>query len=230
MPALVQKLHPAPRPGLQLKLAGTCLPLFSQQGDWDDGSALHCVAMVLAMLGMLADPVDVRAYANGPAAHFWDRAWPHYLHSLTPSGLASFVCELNTGVQPVQVERSPAELVRFCAQELRAGWPVIVWIVNHRTDDRRAALVVGSAERDMIAKTRLLLDPAGTAPVLGACNTRLWNPESHTPHTSRPKRACGLTQMAPCLSTRWKKMLPEPAALDFGRCRCVRATLTGWLQ
>ena len=61
MPALVQKLHPALRPGPQLMLAGTRQPLFRRQGDWDGGSALHCVAMALAMLGMLADPVDVRA-------------------------------------------------------------------------------------------------------------------------------------------------------------------------
>lgn len=180
MPALVQKLHPALRPGPQLMLAGTRQPLFSRQGDWDGGSALHCVAMALAMLGMLADPVDVRAYASGPAAHFWDRTWPHYLHGLTRSGLASFVCELNTGVQPVQVEGSPAELVRFCAQELSAGWPVIAWIINHRTDDRHAALVVGIEERDVIAKTLPLLDPAGTAPVLGVCNARLEPGESYT--------------------------------------------------
>jgi hypothetical protein len=68
-------------------LAGTRQPLFSRQSDRDGGSALHCIAMALAMLGMLADPVDVRAYASGPAAHFCDRAWPHYLHGLTPSGL-----------------------------------------------------------------------------------------------------------------------------------------------
>jgi hypothetical protein len=188
MPALVQKLHPALRLGPQLMLAGTRQPLFSRQGDWDAGSALHCVATALAMLGMLGDPVDVRAYASGVAAHFWDRAWPHYLHGLAPSGLASFVWELNNGVQPVQVESPPAELVRFCAQELSAGWPVIVWIINHRTDDRHAALVVGIEERHMIANAFLLLDAAGTAPALGVCNARLEPGESYasyiTPETS----------------------------------------------
>jgi hypothetical protein len=179
MPALIQKLYPALHPGQRLALAGTRQPLLSQQGDWDAGSALHCVAMALAMLGKLSDPVDVRGYASGPVARFWDRAWPHYRHGLTHSGLAGFVWELDAGVQPVQVNGSPAELARFCAEELVAGWPVIVWVVNRRTDERHAALVVGIEERDAIPKALLLLDPAGAAPVLAACNARLEFGESH---------------------------------------------------
>lgn len=179
MPALIQKLHPALYPGPQLLLDDTRQPLFSQQGDWDAGSALHCAAMALAILGRLSDPVDVRGYASGPVAHFWDRAWPHYLHGLTPSALAAFVWELGAGVQPVPAEGAAAELARFCAGELTAGWPVIVWIVNRRTDERHAALVVGIEERDAIPTALLLLDPAGAAPVLAACNARLEFGESH---------------------------------------------------
>ncbi|HEY3536646.1 MAG TPA: hypothetical protein VGL01_04375 [Trinickia sp.] len=173
MSALIQKLHPALYPGARLTLDDTRRPLFSRQGDWDAGSALHCAAMALAMLGRLPDPVNVRGYASGPVPHFWDRAWPHYLHGLTPSELAAFVWELDAGVQPVPLEGSADELARLCVLELAAGWPVLVWIVNCRTDERHAALVVGIEEHDAIPTTLLLLDPAGAAPVLAACNARL---------------------------------------------------------
>lgn len=173
MSTLIQKLHPALYPGRPLTLAGSRRSLFSRQGMWDSGSALHCAAMALAMLGKLSDPVDVRGYSSGPVAHFWDRAWPHYLHGLTPSELASFVWELDADVQPLQVEGSADEILHFCARELAAGWPVIVWIVNRRTDERHAALAVGLEERGIVPKALLLLDPAGVTPVLAACNARL---------------------------------------------------------
>lgn len=179
MSILIQKLHPALYPGRRLALAGRRQPLFSRQGMWDSGSALHCAAMALAMLGKLSDPVDVRVYSSGPVAQFWDRAWPHYLHGLTPSELASFVWELNAGVQPAQAEGSADEILHFC--ELAAGWPVIVWIVNRRTDERHAALAVGLEERDTVSKALLLLDPAEATPVLAACNARL---EPGKPHTT----------------------------------------------
>jgi hypothetical protein len=179
MSALIQKLHPALYPGRQLTLAGSRQPLFSRQGMWDSGSALHCTAMALSLLGRLPDPVDVRGYASGPVAHFWDRAWPHYLHGLTPSELASFVWELDTGVRPIQAEDSPNELPRFCAREISAGWPVIVWVVNRRTDERHTALVAGIEEQDAIPKALLLLDPAGAMPVLAAYNARLELGKSH---------------------------------------------------
>jgi len=181
MSTLIQKLHPALYPGAQLMLDATRRPVFSQQGDWDAGSALHCAAMALAMLGKLSDPVDVRGYASGPVAHFWDRAWPHYLHGLTPSELAAFVWELGAGVRPALLEGSADELARLCLPELAAGWPVVVWIVNRRTGGRHAALVTGIEERDAIPKALLLLDPAETAPVLAVCNARL---EPGTPHSS----------------------------------------------
>jgi hypothetical protein len=179
MSSLIQKLHPALYPGRRLALAGSLQPLFSRQGVWDSGSALHCTAMALSMLGKLPDPVDVRGYTSGPVAHFWDRAWPHYLHGLTPSELASFVWELNADVLPVQIEDSVDKLLSFCGQELSAGWPVIVWIVNRRTDERHAVLVTGIEEQDTVPKALLLLDPAEPVPILAACNARLELGKSH---------------------------------------------------
>ncbi|WP_186125962.1 hypothetical protein [Burkholderia gladioli] len=179
MPSLIQRLHPSLRPGAPLRLTRSGNLLFSRQGSWDSGSALHCVAMALAMLGRLSDPVDVRGYANGPVSHFWDRAWRHYLHGLMPSELAGFVWELNVDVQPVQAKGSTSELVHFCADELDAGWPVIAWIVNRRTNGRHAALVAGIEVRDKAPVALLLLDPAGATPVLAACNARLEFGKAH---------------------------------------------------
>lgn len=98
---LIQKFHPALRLGQQLALADSGAPLFSRQGNWDSGSALHCVAMALALLGKLSDPVAASRSDTGPEAVFWDRAWRYYLNGLTLSELESFVWELNLGVRPV---------------------------------------------------------------------------------------------------------------------------------
>jgi len=184
MSSLIQKLHPAVHPGRQLALCGSRQPLFSRQGVWDSGSSLHCVAMALALLGKLPDPVDVRGYASGPAAHFWDRAWPHYLHGLAPSELAAFIWELRADVQPVEAQGPPDELLRFCAQELAAGWPAIVWIFKPDTEERHAALVTGIEELGGVPRALLLLDPAAVAPVLAACNARLEFDGVHAPDAS----------------------------------------------
>lgn len=176
-PALIQRLHPALRPGSCLTLWKSGNRLFSSQGDWDSGSALHCVTMALAMLGVLSDPVAIRSYESGPVAHFWDQAWPHYLHGLTLTELANFIWELNVEVQPVLNEGELDELLAFCEQELAEGWPVIVGLTDPDSGERHAALVVGIEERPSQDTPRpqalLLLDPAGAEPGLAACNARL---------------------------------------------------------
>lgn len=177
MSALIQKLHPALRPGQRLILASSGAPLFSRQGDWDSGSTLHCVAMALAMLGRLSDPVGVRRHPSGPGADFWDRAWPHYLHGLTLSELASFIWELNVGVRPVIGRGDPATILQFCEQELSRGAPVIVGWRSRQPLQRRASLAIGveglRRQRAFSPHTLLLLDPAGMEPRLAACNARL---------------------------------------------------------
>ncbi|MET3448175.1 hypothetical protein [Ralstonia sp. 1138] len=147
----------------------------SRQGDWDGGSPLHCTAMALALLGKLSDPVQVRQHANGPEARFWDRAWPHYLHGLTLSELASFIWELNCGVRPVTAEGNDSAVQRFCVRELSKGWPVIVAL---RTRQRtHAALAVGiegrQSHRRFTPHALLLLDPAEPEPGLASFNARL---------------------------------------------------------
>ncbi|MGR2682585.1 hypothetical protein [Chromobacterium haemolyticum] len=175
MDALIQKLHPALRLGQQVMLAKSGVPLFSRQGDWDGGSPLHCIAMALALLGKLSDPVQVRRDADGPEGHFWNRAWPHYLHGLTLSELASFVWELNCGVQPVTAEGNAAVVLRFCTQELAKGRPVIVgW---HSQQQAHAVLLVGVEGRQLarhfVPHAMLLLDPAEAEPGLAGFNARL---------------------------------------------------------
>lgn len=174
MAVLIQKLHPALRVGQQPVLAASGLRLFSRQGHWDRGSTLHCVAMALALLGRLSDPVDVRL--DGQDAWFWDRAWPHYLHGLTLSELVSFIRELNAGVRPVAAHGNSTTVLRFCTQELAKGSPVIVcWHAPDRTC--HTGLVTGTEgrqdRRTYVPHTLLLLDPAETEPQLAAYNARL---------------------------------------------------------
>ncbi|WP_334032901.1 papain-like cysteine protease family protein [Burkholderia gladioli] len=173
MSSLVEKLHPALSPGQQLVLDQSRQPVFSRQGHWDAGSALHCAAMALAMLGKLPDPVEVRDYDAGPMAHFWDRAYPHYLHGLVPSEMASFIWELNLGILPVQAQSPHSDLMRFCCSELSTGWPVIARIANPANSASHAALVVGVEERDETLTALLVLDPNCGTPKLSAWNARL---------------------------------------------------------
>ncbi|MDO3558654.1 hypothetical protein [Ralstonia pseudosolanacearum] len=175
MDALIQKLHPALCLGRWLTVATSGKPLLSRQGDWDGGSPLHCVAMALALLGKLSDPVQVRQCRDGLEGRLWHRAWPHYLHGLTLSELSAFIWELNCGVQPVAAKGRPAALLRFCARELAKGWPVIVgW---HGRRQAHAALLVGVEGRQLARHfaphALLLLDPAEAEPGLAGCNARL---------------------------------------------------------
>lgn len=174
---LIQKFHPALRLGQQLVLADSGKPFFSRQGDWDSGSALHCVAMALALLGKLTDPVALARCDTGPEATFWDRAWPHYLHGLTHSELESFVWELNMGVRPVASPDGRNSILNFCERELKHGWPVIVSWRLSPVRDSHAALVIGiegrQHKRAVKPHALLLLDPAAAEPRLSPCNTRL---------------------------------------------------------
>jgi hypothetical protein len=174
---LIQKLHPALRPGQQLVLADSGNALFSRQGHWDSGSALHCVAMALALLGKLTDPVALSQSSTGPEMAFWDRAWPNYLHGLTRSELESFVWELNLGVRPVALHDGRSSILNFCELELKRGWPVIVGWRRRLVRDAHAALVIGikgrQHRRAFEPSALLLLDPAAVEPGLTACNARL---------------------------------------------------------
>lgn len=174
---LIQKLHPALKPSQQLVLADSGNPLFSRQGDWDSGSALHCVAMALALLGKLTDPVALSRSGGGPETAFWDCACPHYLHGLTRSELESFVWELNLGVRPVALRDGRGSILNFCERELKRGWPVIVGWRRRLVRDAHAALVIGiegrQHRRAFEPSALLLLDPAAVEPRLAACNARL---------------------------------------------------------
>jgi len=174
---LIQKLHPALRLGQRLTLVSSGAPLFSRQGHWDGGSALHGVAMALAMLGKLSNPVDVRCQSTGPESDFWDQAWPHYLHGLTLSELASFIAELKAGVRPVTQRGGSATILCFCEQELARDVPIIIGWQDKSSRQRRTALVIGIEGRQhrriFAPHALLLLDPAGGESGLAACNARL---------------------------------------------------------
>lgn len=164
---LIQKFRPAIRLGQQPTLVESGHPLFSRQGHWDGGSTLHCVSMALALLGKLAHPVYLPYHAGGTEQVVWDHAWPHYLHGLTLSELASLIAELNLGVQPTICSEQANDLLHFSMRELNAGRPVIIgWRQRHPVK-WHAALAVGiegcQSGRTFEPHALLLLDPAGDA-------------------------------------------------------------------
>ncbi|UEP28004.1 hypothetical protein [Burkholderia sp. B21-007] len=197
---LIQKFHPSIRLGQQPTLVTSGNPLFSRQGHWDGGSTLHCVAMALAMLGKLDDPVYLPYHASGPEQVVWDDAWPHYLHGLTLPELASFIAELNLDVRPATCTADGAALLHFVQHELQAGWPVIVgWRQRHPVK-WRAALVVGmEGQQNSLTfepHAMLLIDPAANEPGLAGFNARLDGHRSdlfryHSPIVTRSVKVLG---------------------------------------
>jgi hypothetical protein len=174
---LIQKFHPGIQLGQQPTLVISGNALFSRQGHWDGGSTLHCIAMALAMLGKLTDLVYLPYHASGPEQAVWDDAWPHYLHGLTLSELASFIAELNLDVRPATCTADGADLLHFVQRELQAGWPVIIGWQQRHPVKRRAALVIGMEGqqngRTFEPQAMLLIDPAGNEPGLAGFNARL---------------------------------------------------------
>ncbi|RRW87695.1 hypothetical protein [Pandoraea apista] len=174
---MTHKFHAAIRLGQQPVVAQTGNPLFSRQGHWDGGSPLHCVAMALALLGKLTDPVFLPYHGSGPEQKMWDDAWPHYLDGMTLPELASFIAELNLGVRPATCTATGRDLLCFVQRELNAGWPVIIGWQQRHPVKWRAALVVGIEEhrdgRAFDAQGLLLIDPAGNEPGLAGFNARL---------------------------------------------------------
>ncbi|QET29230.1 hypothetical protein [Burkholderia multivorans] len=174
---LIQKFHPAMHLGQQPMLASSGNPLFSRQGHWDGGGTLHCVAMALAMLGKLADPVYLSYHTSGPEQRLWDDAWPHYLNGMTLDELADFVTNLGMGVRAAKSTTSGIDLLRLIYDDLRAGWPVIIGWQQRHVVKWRAALVVGieghQNESAFEPSALLLIDPAGNEPGLAGFNARL---------------------------------------------------------
>ncbi|AGK48760.1 hypothetical protein BTI_466 [Burkholderia thailandensis MSMB121] len=174
---LIQKFHSGIQLGQPLSIAKYGTRLFSRQGHWDGGSTLHCVAMGLALLNKLTDPVGLSYHARGNERTVWDHAWPHYLHGLTLSELASFVAELNLGVQPVIRSGLVSDVLHFVAGELSLGRPVIVGWRQRRPVRWHAALAVGiegrQEGRTFTPHALLLLDPAGYEPGMAGYNARL---------------------------------------------------------
>ncbi|MCS6477380.1 hypothetical protein [Burkholderia thailandensis] len=174
---LIQKFHAALYPGETPTVAATGAKLFSRQGHWDGGSTLHCVAMALALLGRIDDPVWLPYHDEGTESIVWDHSWPHYLHGLTLSELASFIAELNISVRPRLRNGDIASILRFSKKELIAGSPVIVGWNQPHPISAHAALAIGiegrQKGRSFEPHSLLLLDPAGDMPTLAGFNARL---------------------------------------------------------
>ncbi|AOJ92230.1 MULTISPECIES: hypothetical protein [Burkholderia] len=174
---LIQKFHPGLRLGRQPVVAASGNPIFSRQGHWDGGSTLHGVAMGLALLGKLADPIYLPYHVSGPEQVVWDDAWPHYLSGMTMDELANFVTDLSLGVRAAKSAASGIDFLRFIYDELLAGWPVIIGWHQRHVVKWRAALVVGieghQSDGAFEPHAILLIDPAGNEPGLAGFNARL---------------------------------------------------------
>lgn len=97
---LILKFHPALRSGERLTTRGNTSPLFSRQGHWHGGSTLHRLAMALALLCLLGDPVWLPSHDHGNERTLRERAWPRYLNGLTLPELVDVIAGLQARPAP----------------------------------------------------------------------------------------------------------------------------------
>ncbi|HGL5383452.1 hypothetical protein [Burkholderia orbicola] len=177
MEFIVQKLHPALRPGRRLTIVGSNVPTFSFQGSFDSTCALHAAAMALAMHGCVTNPLRALSRRSSREAEYVRKATPFWRTGISLDELQTLIRELNWGLRPAVFEGTHAHVLRFSEREVLHGRPVIVtWRELHRAT-LHAVLAVGiegrQTGRTFEGRTLLLIDSAETEPVLTVYNARL---------------------------------------------------------
>ncbi len=173
----MQRLHPALQSGRRLKFVGSNTPVFSFQGCWDGGCALHATAMALAMLGCLSDPLRVSSRRRAREAEFWRRAQPFYLSGISLEELQVLIRALDWKLRTAYFEGAHEDVLRFGEREVSRGRPVILsFRQSHRTS-LHAVLAIGiegrSIGRTFHGHTLLVIDSAEAEPILAVYNGRV---------------------------------------------------------
>lgn len=179
MSFVVQRLHSLIRPGLILGAARTKNAVHSQQSRWDSACAMHCLAMLLNICGLVADPSQIATRRRRLEIAVWRKTEEIFQKGMTFSELAAFIAELDCGLRTKLFERgSHREAVSFVEQAL-AGGRLVIGSVRAVGDTQSHAVVVIGVEGCQMARrfeshTLLILDPAeGPPAAMATCNVRL---------------------------------------------------------
>lgn len=179
MSFVVQRLHPCLRPGLYLGAAGSKLPVHSQQSRWDAACAMHCLAMVLHIAGLVSDPSQIATRRRRLEAALWRKTVEVFQSGITFGELAKFIARLDCGLRTKLLEHGAhREAVAFVESELArqrlviCSWREVGTLHNH------AAVAIGVSgferKRQIKPNTLLLLDPAeGPPTAMSTCNAQV---------------------------------------------------------
>lgn len=179
MDFVIQRFHPLIRPGVDLGAARSKLAVHSQQSRLDSACVMHCLLMVLQIVGLINDPSTIATRQRRLEAKLWRKTTEVFVCGMTFGELAAFVTELDCGLGTRLLERGAhQEAVAFVERELArkrlviCSWREVGTLHNH------AVLAIGASgiERNHQFKpgALLLLDPAeGPPTAMGTCNAQL---------------------------------------------------------
>lgn len=185
MELTVQKLHPALRSGRRLFIDGSDSPTFSFQGSFDSSCALHATAMALALHRRMLNPLRPTSRHNPDERKFIRQVLPYWHSGISMADLHTLIWELNLGLRPLLFEGTHSDVIRFCEQEVRQGWPVVMAFRESHRVGQHAVLIVGVEGRQtgrvFDGHTLLAIDSSEGEPSLAAYNARLtWSNGNRT--------------------------------------------------
>ncbi|MFM0504292.1 hypothetical protein [Paraburkholderia caffeinilytica] len=172
-------MHSLVRPGAHLGATRSKFAVHSQQSALDSLCALHCVAMLLQIVGLIADPSKIATRRRRPEATLWRKTAEVFAQGMTFRELAAFIAELDRGLRVKLLEQgSHREAVAFVMRELAKGRLVICSVREVGDSQNHAVLAIGvegvQHARQFEARTLLILDPAeGPPAAMATCNARL---------------------------------------------------------
>lgn len=180
MSFVVQRLHPRLLLGRYLGAASSKLPAHSQQSRWDSACAMHCLAMVLQIAGLIADPSGIATRRRRLEAKLWRKTIEVFPKGITFAELAAFIAELDGGLRTKLLERGAhREAAAFVQGELaRQRLVICSWREVGALQHNHAVLAIGVAgvqrKGQLKPNTLLLLDPAeGQPTAMATCNAQL---------------------------------------------------------
>ncbi|VVE51829.1 hypothetical protein PAN31108_04751 [Pandoraea anhela] len=176
MPFTVQKLLPALRAGLRLTIVGSNSPAFSFQGSFDSSCALHAAAMALAVHQCMPNPLRPASRYSADQHEFILRAGQFWHSGVSLPQLCHLLEKLDLGLTPKHFEGPHPDVLRFCTEQVLAGWPVVLCFHEWHRTTKHAALAIGvegiQSGRVLHPHALLLIDSAEYEPCLAAYNAR----------------------------------------------------------
>jgi hypothetical protein len=215
-----QRVHPALRIGHFLSVKNKReepMKVFFQQSELDGACGIHCVSMVLVILGLAKSYAltEMSRRKYGVPADVWREFSDVYFCGVEVEEFVERIRRLKLPIDVAYRTKGYASLDQFAIDNLMRG--ELVALAFKSVNNRRTnhwALAVGcegyQTGRESHTDTLLMLDPSATEPEFRAFNARLRLPDSRV-QISNPKAGKSLKAINwQYDSTDWQ---PEPVRL-----------------